>query len=92
MTAGNGIKGDYMNLFTTFDLRGSRLADAWLGGLPPALQAGDPVHDPLAPPPAKADDDDPVDDLLDDLPLGQGGHHDDTGDQAGCLLSVLGPC
>jgi phospholipid/cholesterol/gamma-HCH transport system substrate-binding protein len=96
MTASNGIKGDYMNLFTTFDLRGSRLADAWLGGLPPALQAGDPVQDPLAPPPGKADDDDPAgglgDDLLEDLPLGQGGRQDDTGNQDGCLLSALGLC
>ncbi|MCR1785136.1 MCE family protein [Nocardioides carbamazepini] len=56
MTARNAIRGDYANLFATLDLRDSSLLSAWLGGvLPPALQAGDPVEDPLAPPAATPD-------------------------------------
>jgi phospholipid/cholesterol/gamma-HCH transport system substrate-binding protein len=51
MTTRSAVKGDYANLFATFDLRGSTLADSWLGGLPPAFQAGDPVQDPLTTPP-----------------------------------------
>jgi len=79
MTATNGVKGDYMNMFVTFDLRGSTLADAWLGGLPPALQAGDPVQDPLIDPDPEQEDPSgdlggdlggTVDDLLDNLNLG----------------------
>ncbi len=107
MTATNGVKGDYMNMFVTFDLRGSTLADAWLGGLPPALQAGDPVEDPLTVPDPDQDEDQtddrgPVDDLLDNLGLGKGdkdgkdskGDTDDTeaSDSSGCLLSLLGTC
>jgi phospholipid/cholesterol/gamma-HCH transport system substrate-binding protein len=98
MTSGNGIKGDYMNLFTTFDLRGTSLADAWLGGLPAALQASDPVQGPLTPPPSP-DDDAPagglgqhLDDLLGVLPLGPGHRqHEDSGD-GDCILSALGLC
>ncbi len=52
MTASNAFVGDYANLFATLDLRDSSLLSAWLGGLSPALQAGDPVTDPLAPPAA----------------------------------------
>jgi phospholipid/cholesterol/gamma-HCH transport system substrate-binding protein len=100
MTASNGIKGDYMNMFLTFDLRGSTLADAWLGGLPPALQAGDPVQDPLVRP---TNDDGRrglatgLGDLLDNLALGQGGKQqtgesDEPTAQTGCLLSLLGLC
>ncbi|RJS46773.1 MCE family protein [Nocardioides cavernaquae] len=52
LTTRNGIKGDYMNLFTTLDLRGASLAGSWLSGLPsvlpPALQAGNPLQDPLS--------------------------------------------
>jgi phospholipid/cholesterol/gamma-HCH transport system substrate-binding protein len=100
MTATNGVKGDYMNMFVTFDLRGSTLADAWLGGLPPALQAGDPVEDPLTTPGPDQDEDpdgglgDTVDDLLDGLHLGNKDKDDadTTGDQTGCLLSALGLC
>jgi phospholipid/cholesterol/gamma-HCH transport system substrate-binding protein len=47
MTARRGIRGDYMNLFTTMDLRGSSLAGSWLSGLSPALQANDPLQGPL---------------------------------------------
>lgn len=54
MTARNALKGDYANLFATLDLRGQSLLGSWLGliGTPPALQAGDPVEGPLAPPAA----------------------------------------
>jgi phospholipid/cholesterol/gamma-HCH transport system substrate-binding protein len=103
MTASNGIKGDYMNMFLTFDLRGSTLADAWLGGLPPALQAGDPVRDPLTTSGARDSAAGPLEgvtNLLDRLPLGAqspeaSGDPDDaegTGDQGSCLLSLLGVC
>jgi len=100
MTATNGVKGDYMNMFTTFDLRGSTLADAWLGGLPPALQAGDPVEDPLTVPGPDQDEDPTgglggtVDDLLDDLDPGNmdNGDQDTSDDPSGCLLSALGIC
>ena len=108
MTATNGVKGDYMNMFVTFDLRGSTLADAWLGGLPPALQAGDPVQDPLADPGPEQDDPsgggpggplgDNVDDLLDNLNLGNKPGRPDkpdknaSDDPGGCLLSALGLC
>lgn len=33
MTTTNALKGDYANLFTTLDVRGSSLADTWLTGL-----------------------------------------------------------
>ncbi len=98
MTGSNAIKGDYLNLFTTFDLRGSTLADAWLGGLPPALQAGDPMEDPLAVPDADEDEDPtdglgPVDDLVDNLGLGKDGKDGkDTSGPGGCLLPALGLC
>jgi phospholipid/cholesterol/gamma-HCH transport system substrate-binding protein len=101
MTGSNAIKGDYLNLFTTFDLRGSTLADAWLGGLPPALQAGDPVEDPLTTP-GPGQDEDPtgglggtVDGLLDNLNLGDKQDTPDkntSDDPSGCLLSALGLC
>lgn len=100
-TTTNGVKGDYMNMFVTFDLRGSTLADAWLGGLPPALQAGDPVQDPLAGPgpdqgeDPKGDLGGTVDDLLDNLNLDNLdnlGNQNTTDDPSGCLLSALGLC
>lgn len=98
MTTRNAVKGDYANLFATLDLRGSTLADAWLGGLPPALQAGDPVEDPLTVPGPGQDDGPtdglgPVDDLLDDLGLGNLGKGDkNTATPSGCLLPALGLC
>jgi len=96
MTTRNAIKGDYFNQFTTLDLRGSVLADTWFGDLPPALQAGDPIEDPLTNAPdaeggpgagiAKS-----LDELLGGLlPLkGPGG---DDADSNGCLLALLGLC
>ena len=103
MTATNGVKGDYMNMFVTFDLRGSTLADAWLGGLPPALQAGDPVQDPLTVPGPDPDEDPigdlggpggTVDDLLENLNLGNkdDGDGKNSSDDPNCLLSALGLC
>ena len=103
MTTRNAVKGDYANLFATFDLRGSSLADAWLAGLPPALQAGDPVRDPLT---AGGGHDgsagglvdvlvDDLDDVLDDvidLPLGRDGQQANADGQGACLLSALGLC
>jgi phospholipid/cholesterol/gamma-HCH transport system substrate-binding protein len=103
MTTRNAVKGDYANLFATFDLRGSSLADAWLAGLPPALQAGDPVRDPLTAGgghegPAGGLVDglvDDLDDVLDDvidLPLGRDGQQANADGQGACLLSALGLC
>ncbi|WP_182481558.1 MCE family protein [Nocardioides immobilis] len=101
MTGSNAFKGDYLNLFTTFDLRGSTLADAWLGGLPPALQGGDPVQDPLTTPDPGQDEDPAgglggtVDGLLDNLNLGDKQDKPDknsSDDPSGCLLSALGLC
>jgi phospholipid/cholesterol/gamma-HCH transport system substrate-binding protein len=96
MTTPRAIKGDYLNLFTTLDLRSSSLAEVWLGGLPPGLQAGDPVKGPLAIPntplqgPVKTLED-TVTGLL-NLPLGQDPAPPSTGAPAGCLLSLLGLC
>lgn len=101
MTTRHAVKGDYANLFATLDLRGTGLADAWLGGLPPALQAGDPVQDPLTDLPGG--DDVPggvLDDLLGNLQLGQGGRGGqqqngqqyDSEDPGNCLLPALGLC
>ncbi|MFC7505370.1 MCE family protein [Nocardioides sp. CPCC 206347] len=100
MTTGNAIKGDYANLFATLDLRTGSLVDSWLGGLPPALQAGDPVQDPLTPAEPAAGE-------PDEAPADSAG--DSTGDKAGvpapapapapapqpkpgCLLRLLGLC
>lgn len=91
MTTRNAIQGDYANMFATFDLRGSRLSDAWLGGLPPALQAGDPVQDPLTTP-GDGGTTGGLDGLRKILPLDQDDRPDDAGDQRGCLLSALGLC
>lgn len=100
MTTRNAVKGDYANLFATLDLRTGSLVDSWLGGTPPALQAGDPVQDPLAPSTPK--DDAGTDDTGDD---GDGrAPADDPSDtgtptpdpapqpKPGCLLRLLGLC
>ncbi|MFC5731497.1 MULTISPECIES: MCE family protein [Nocardioides] len=92
MTTRDAIRGDYFNQFTTLDLRDSTLADTWLGGLPPALQAGDPIEDPLT---LTEDDDDPgggLGDDLDDLLLPGPDRDRDNADPSGCLLSALGLC
>jgi phospholipid/cholesterol/gamma-HCH transport system substrate-binding protein len=104
MTTRNAIKGDYTNLFTTFDLRGSGLADAWLSGLPPALQAGDPIRVPLSPTGDGHGGNgltgglgDGVNDLLDQLPVDDGvkdllDQLSLSSDQDTCVLSALGLC
>ncbi|MCX6399731.1 MAG: MlaD family protein [Propionibacteriales bacterium] len=96
MTTRNAVKGDYANLFATLDLRSGSLVDSWLGGMPPALQAGDPVQDPLTPSTTDkaetgdtGEDDGPTADPSDDVPP--------TPDPApqprpGCLLQLLGLC
>lgn len=100
ITTRNAVKGDYANLFATLDLRTGSLVDSWLGGMPPALQAGDPVQDPLTPRSA----DDPVD--ADDAPAtderdpadgGPGADGTPSTDpspepKSGCLLQLLGLC
>ncbi len=48
MTTSDAVRGDYANLFATIDLSTTALSSTWLGGLAPALQAGDPVENPLA--------------------------------------------
>lgn len=99
MTTRRAIAGDYFNLFTTVDLRSSSLSGAWLAGLLPALQAGDPVAGPLGAPDASTASGpetrsgtgavDPLSDLL-GLSKESGRHGPDTAE--GCLLSVLGLC
>lgn len=98
MTTGNAIKGDYANLFATLDLRSGSLVDSWLGGLPPALQAGDPVQDPLMPSATEKDEagaDDTGDDKAPaDEPSDDGTPTPDPAPQPkpGCLLRLLGLC
>lgn len=96
MTTRNGIKGDYMNMFTTFDLRGSSFAKVWLGGLPPALQAGDPVKGPLQGPGSQDATDGShsgqgLSGLLGGLTGAQDGNSGQV-DHGQCLLAVLGLC
>jgi phospholipid/cholesterol/gamma-HCH transport system substrate-binding protein len=102
MTTTNAVRGDYANLFATLDLTLPSLGRAFLGGEPPALQAGNPVLDPLSGPdeepagpgaagnPGRGDD-----------PSGSessaGAQADDgsaDGDVRGgsCLLGLLGDC
>ncbi|TWG91555.1 phospholipid/cholesterol/gamma-HCH transport system substrate-binding protein [Nocardioides sp. J9] len=50
MTTTEAVRGDFANLFATIDLRTDGLVDAWLGGLTPSMQAGDPVQGPLTTP------------------------------------------
>ncbi|WP_183092406.1 MCE family protein [Nocardioides stalactiti] len=87
MTTTEILRGDYANLFATLDLGATGLADVWLGGIPPALQAGDPLEDPLVVDP-------------EDQPTGRG---DDTGGEDptapapdepddACMLQLLGLC
>ncbi|WP_182378816.1 MCE family protein [Nocardioides sp. WS12] len=100
MTTGNAIKGDYANLFATLDLRSGSLVDSWLGGMPPALQAGDPVQDPLAPPAADTTDqpaDTPADTPADGDKAGVPAPPAPAPAPApapkpGCLLRLLGLC
>lgn len=99
MTTSDAVRGDYANLFATIDLSTTALSGTWLGGLAPALQAGDPVENPLAEVPDAADAADPAGG--DDEGPG-GATSPDGGEPAdpapteepktGCLLSILGLC
>lgn len=101
MTSGNALKGDYANLFATLDLRGSSLADSFLGLDIPALQANDPVLGPLqtqddAQDSAQSDTGDkgrkgPKNDNGTGATPGTGGSDGDSGDPS-CLLHTLGVC
>lgn len=99
MTTKDAIQGDYFNLFTTLDLTTGSLSDLWLRGLPPELQAGDPVRDPVTVPGKPAEG--PAAGLLDqvgglvelvELPAGQADAPEGAGGQGGCLLALLGAC
>lgn len=96
MTSRYAFKGDYTNLFATFDLRTGSIVDSWLGGLPPSLQAGDPVQDPLTP-----QDEEPAGDDLpeDEEAPAPAGEPDPTPvptpseqPRPGCLLRLSGLC
>jgi phospholipid/cholesterol/gamma-HCH transport system substrate-binding protein len=102
MTTTNAVRGDYANLFATLDLTLPSLGRAWLGGEPPALQAGNPVLDPLSGPdeetaghgatgnPGRGDDPSSSE--------GSAGAQADDGSADGdvrggsCLLGLLGDC
>lgn len=99
MTASNALKGDYANLFATIDLSATALTSSWLGGLSPALQAGDPVENPLAPTP----EDTPGTGGADETGGAPGPGEKPSGSPApvpptpteqprGCLLQILGLC
>lgn len=100
MTTHDAIRGDYLNLFTTLDLRGSSLAHLWLGGVPPGLQAADPLAAPLATtsatPSQPSNGHAPttlggtVNGLLGGLSLAPTGSQASTQDT--CLLHLLGVC
>lgn len=103
ITTRDAVKGDFANLFATIDLRTGSLVDSWLGGLSPALQAGDPIQDPLAPTaPGSTGDgaDDPA--PVDPAPTGPAGSADPhsvdgiapaPAEQPKlCLLKLLGLC
>lgn len=95
MTTENALRGDFANLFATFDLRGSSLANLSGALLPldlPALQANDPVLGPLSTPPA--DGESPGSGTGEEgaspgtnSPNGSGPPDDEP-----CLLALLGAC
>lgn len=91
MTTRDAIKGDYFNQFTTLDLRGSVLANTWFRGLPPALQSGNPIGQPLS-----STDDDPAEGILAGLDGLLGGllpkSEVENAGPGSCLLSLLGLC
>jgi phospholipid/cholesterol/gamma-HCH transport system substrate-binding protein len=97
MTASNALKGDYANLFATIDLSTTALTGSWLGGLAPALQAGDPVQNPLAPAPADGDGAGDAPPGTPDAPEGKPApappaSPTPTEQPRGCLLQILGLC
>lgn len=98
MTTSDAVRGDYANLFATLDLSTTALSGTWLGGLAPALQAGDPVENPLAGAPAGAtaedgDDAGPDDPgTSDDGPATPAPSEPSDEPESGCLLRILGLC
>ncbi|HET7735359.1 MAG TPA: MlaD family protein [Nocardioidaceae bacterium] len=94
MTTTNILAGDYANLFATIDLGTTALAESWLGGLPPALQAGDPIENPLAPAPNPGAGD-AGGSADSDTADGDGAPPTPTPTEeptSGCLLKILGLC
>ncbi|KRB76254.1 hypothetical protein ASE01_14710 [Nocardioides sp. Root190] len=95
MTSSNALKGDYANLFATIDLSASALTTSWLGGLAPALQAGDPVQDPLSPTPQDTDETPDEEGPAPDpgeKPADKPAPPTPTEQPRGCLLQILGLC
>ena len=102
MTTSDAVRGDYANLFATLDLSTTALSGTWLGGVAPALQAGDPVENPLAGVPDGAtaggsdggsDGDRGSDGAApsdSDEPAAPAPTDEPT--ENGCLLSILGLC
>jgi phospholipid/cholesterol/gamma-HCH transport system substrate-binding protein len=104
MTTENALRGDYANLFATLDLRGSSLADSFLGIEIPALQALDPVLGPLSAAqdtaesrgpagdskPTGSDAEDSSDSRDPESPGGRGSTA--PTDEGPCLLLLLGAC
>lgn len=62
MTTENALRGDFANLFATFDLGVNTLAGSFLGIQLPALQALDPILGPLSATLNPAENRDPADD------------------------------
>jgi phospholipid/cholesterol/gamma-HCH transport system substrate-binding protein len=96
MTTENALRGDYANLFATLDLRGSSLAETFLGIEIPSLQANDPVLGPLDTP-QPADGTTPAQGSQGGSGGGAGrGDSDDSDDEPAdpepCLLTILGAC
>lgn len=87
MTTEDTLVGDYSNLFATLDLRGSSLADSFLGLELPALRADDPITGPLDLPTEQGSKDDKSGDAT-DAGSSQAGPPDDDA----CLLKTLGVC
>lgn len=96
MTTQNALRGDYANLFATIDLGANSLIDSWLGGVPPAMQAGDPVDNPLTLP------DEPAEETTDGEDPDVAVPEEDEGGEPipspaeqpknNCLLQFLGLC
>lgn len=99
MTTSDALRGDYANLFATIDLSAMALSGSWLGGVAPALQAGDPVENPLVPPAELSEGADDSDDGAQNPPSGSRDQTPSdprspspTEQPDGCLLQLLGMC
>lgn len=85
MTTTDALRGDYANLFTTLDLRGSSFLDSWIG-LGELTDPGDPLEDPLEVPEGDGGSQREEEGGLDlpDLP--------DLDNDPDCLIEILGLC